>query len=130
MIRRRTPLQRAHMTAKGPTARRRAAKRRASEREKARVYMCVDIREQFACRLTRRVHDLEHHHIRGRRGKNGGHTTDNVVLLHRDVHRDVTEHRLTITGDADGELLFVWNDGRRVRCAPGVTVFEPKEGVR
>lgn len=107
---------------KGPQARRTAAKRRAREREKARVYVLVDQREGYACRLTRRTHDLEHHHLLPR-SRGGKHASGNVVLLHRDVHRDVTEHRLAITGDANGELLFTWKDGREVRCAVGVTAF-------
>lgn len=125
---RRVRLQRSHMTAKGPAARRTAAKRRAREREKARVYRLVDLRDLGECRACRALclrggvaDRLEHHHIRPR-SLGGKHTTGNVVTLCRSCHVAVHAKRVTVTGDANDVLMF--------RDASWVAVFSgPRSDV-
>lgn len=106
---------------KGYEARRTAARRRAREAEKKRVYALVDARDGYRSRLSGRTDRLEHHHIRPR-SLGGRHETSNIVLLTADEHRAVTEHRLEITGNADGVLEF-----RDVR---GVSAFVGVRGVK
>lgn len=121
MIRRRTPLRHAHMAATpGPEAKRRAAKRRKTEAEKQRVYALVDARDGYCSRLSGRTEQLQHHHILPR-SRGGKHETSNIVLLTADEHRDVTEHRLEVGGNADGLLAFTYPNGLSViRGVPSV----------
>jgi hypothetical protein len=88
-------------------------RRRQSERTKAAIYALVDAREGNMCRLTGRTWNLEHHHLQ-KRSQGGKHTTANVVLLHRESHRDIEEGRLTVEGNADEVLIFRYRDGRAV----------------
>ena len=95
-------------------ARSQRQRRRASERTKATIYALVDAREGYCCRLTGKAWNLEHHHVVPR-ARGGVHHSSNVVLIHRSVHRDIHEGRLTVTGDADDVLVFRYRDGRVYR---------------
>lgn len=112
MIRRRTPLQRAHMTATGPTAKRRAAKRRAKAKAWKAVCAAVAVRDGGRCRVCRRALDTltlggDCHHIVFR-SQGGRDETSNVVLLCRACHDKVHARVLWISGNADpGGLLTI-----------------------
>lgn len=93
MIRRRTPLQRAHMTAKGPTARRRAA---------------VVERDGGRCRACGWPGDHVHHVVYRSRG--GGHDTSNLIVLCLRCHQLIHDKLLTVEGNANSGLI--WKDLR------------------
>jgi len=90
-------------------------KARKTEQDRRAAYRLVDIRDGYRCRcctvkvsahspdLTKR---LEHHHIRGRFGKDAE-TTANIVTLCKTCHdlRHV-KRTLVITGNADQLLTF------------------------
>lgn len=92
--------------------RRRQATINSAARAQQDVYRLVDVRDKYRCRACeasaspRALHELQrgHHHHIEYRSKGGADTTANICLLCPSCHADVHEGRLTIRGNADGEL--------------------------
>lgn len=97
---------------KGARLRTKQAAIRAAQAAQLQVYRAVNVRDQYRCRACEgRAHPGDvseftrgHHHHIVYRSKGGTHSTRNVCLLCALCHADVHEGRLTIRGDADGEL--------------------------
>lgn len=88
--------------AKGPTAKRRQSKARAKARLLAIADETVMIRDMARCRVCQRP-GLHAHHIIFR-SLGGKDTTDNLCLLCAQCHDDIHQHRVTVTGNANGQL--------------------------
>lgn len=91
-----------------------ARQQRADDLRQRAIYTLVDQRDQSRCRVCHRyvdpfadalVYRGEHHHIVFR-SKQGPTITGNVVTLCVPCHRAVHDRKLTISGDADAQLLF------------------------
>ncbi len=87
-------------------------KRKADEALKRAVYAEVDRRDDRRCRVCdcrcrqtmAEVGDrLEHHHLVFR-SRGGKHTSSNVAVVCHACHVEVQQHRVTVTGDANGKL--------------------------
>lgn len=94
---------------------RKQAKAALVSKSRREAYRIVEIRDAMQCRACgRRVvrtselrpDALEHHHIRGRGGKNAE-TTGNLILLCRECHElRHLKRELSISGNADQQLTF------------------------
>ena len=113
-------LQRSAMTSRHDA---KVAKTRKRLQDRRNAYWLVDVRDKGVCRACGKMtvstcHDRskrrEHHHIRGRQGKQAE-TTGNILTLCADCHdlRHV-KRTLIIVGNADQQVTFeldgkVWN---------------------
>ena len=97
------------MASKGPTALRRASKRRARLAAYARVCRAIDKRDGLYCRVCRLplIGPSHHHHIVNR-SLGGKDETSNLIRVHVECHGDIHAKRVTVTGNADGELQITW----------------------
>ena len=96
-------------------ARQKAARRASTTAQRRDVYRLVELRDGMKCRacgirLLKTVElDLkrvEHHHIRGRGGKDSE-TTANILCLCLGCHQQRhVERSLSITGNADSTVVF------------------------
>lgn len=68
----------------------------------------VDERDRFCCRVCGHhvASTARHHHHVVFRSKGGGDSLTNVILLCAVCHADVHLHKLTIAGNANGNLRF------------------------
>ena len=90
---------------KGPARRTITASRKRAQQAKDRaVYAAVTARDG-GCRVCGASRLLERHHIVPR-SLGGKTTTDNVLLLYRSCHADVTEQRMRILGNANRHLAL------------------------
>lgn len=91
--------------AKGSTKRAKARARRQEAAHAKTVYLAVDARDRFACRVccAHKGDSIHRHHIVFR-SAGGPTTTANVCHLCDECHRAVHAHRVKLTGDADGAL--------------------------
>ena len=97
---------------KGARLRTKQAAIRATGRARLEVYLAVNVRDRYQCRACgKRAHPGDvneltrgHHHHVVYRSKGGEDATRNVCLLCATCHADVHEGRLTIRGNADGDL--------------------------
>lgn len=87
---------------KASEKRERTKAREAAYRANCRL---VDRRDGHKCRVCGSRDNLMHHHVRFRsQGRDD--STSNLVLLCGSDHADVHAYRLTITGNADSELII------------------------
>ena len=94
-----------------PRAKAKAREKRVQAKLDAVVYAAVTDRDKGLCRCCRSATDIERHHLipRSRCGKT---TTQTVLCLCRQCHRDWHDKRLHIDGDdANKGMFFQW--GRR-----------------
>ena len=97
------------MNCTGPTAKRRAKKARARRSLYGKVCQLVDARDNPYCRVCgNTLHSGAHHHHIVFRSLGGKHTTENVCLVCPECHKDLHDHKVTLTGNANEELSVTW----------------------
>ena len=88
----------------GITAKLRAAKKRKADKQLAQVNELVTQRD-LLCRRCGSAYMLHHLHI-VMRSRGGKHTTENLMLVCAYCHGQIHDHKLEVTGNADGTLTW------------------------
>jgi len=91
---------------RGSALRARRSRKRAADATLSSNAQQVRWRDRDRCRVCRSTLGVQVHHI-VYRSRGGDHSTENLVCLCFNCHRDVHDHRLTIAGNADTDLVLV-----------------------